>query len=97
MVDPEGLEVLPPFNLGAEPSRTLISHKILQIIPPQVVFTKDHRGNKSLARRRVAGSHQTWESNIVVILFDEPGKAELAYEGLEKLENEANIISSEFG
>jgi uncharacterized membrane protein len=31
------------------------------------------------------------ESNIVVILFDEPGKAELAYEGLEKLENEGKI------
>lgn len=31
------------------------------------------------------------ESNIVVILFDEAGKAELAYEGFSKLEEEGKI------
>ncbi len=31
------------------------------------------------------------DSKIVVILFDEPGKAEMAYKGFEKLENEGKI------
>ena len=32
------------------------------------------------------------ESNIVVILFDESGKAEMAYEWFDKLKNEGRSV-----